>query len=68
MKKKSIDELAMEYVVFSGKKCSNHDELMNHMHEMYLIYEEMCRRTGYDRTVEAVDRAQNVLNIIIPEK
>jgi hypothetical protein len=66
MKQKSIDELAMEYVILTGVKKTNYNDLNKHMHEMYIIYEEICRRIGYKNTEKAVNKASQILKIIIP--
>jgi hypothetical protein len=75
---KSVDELAIEYVMlqserpkfpirFQGQEPIQQSEIdarRDHMHQEYLRYEEMIRRTGLDRTIVAINQAKDTLRMM----
>jgi hypothetical protein len=63
---RSIDQLAAQHIQLEMERPANKlsDEYRSHMHQIYVLYEEMCRRIGIDNTHDKLNQLRDSYNLL----
>ena len=66
--RKAMEELAVDHLVLEKNRPADKlsDAYREHMHQIYLVYEEMVRRVGIDHTLTYLDQARATYELLDP--